>query len=374
MPDPRLDHLARVLVQYSVGVRSRQLVSIVAPSLTEPLVIAVYREILRAGGHPIILMTPEACAEELYRHGSGEQLAFVNPLELQEVSLVDATVHLSATANTRALTNIPPERQALRSQARKPLMDLFLKRAAERSLRWVFTQYPCHAAAQDAEMSLTEYEEFVYGAGMLHQADPAAAWQSLSEQQARVVDHLHGVRELHFTTPRGTDLRVGVAGRHWINCDGHENFPDGEVFTGPLEDATEGTVCFDFPAVHGGREVTGARLVFRAGRVIDASASKGEDFLIGMLDQDTGSRTLGEVAIGCNYAITRHTRNTLFDEKIGGTFHVALGAAYPESGGKNESGLHWDMVCDLRTGGRIEADGKLISDNGRFIDPAWPRP
>ena len=371
--DPRIDTLARVLVRYSLAVRPGNLVSLVGPPLTEPLVLALYREVLLAGGQPIVLMTPEGCAEELYRSGSTEQLKFVNPLELHEVGLVDATVHISAVLNTRALTNVPPDRQALRSQARKSLMDLFLRRAADKSLRWVFTQYPCQAAAQDAEVSLTEYEEFVYGAGLLNQADPSAAWQNLSQRQALMVDYLNGIRELHFTTPRGTDLRVGVAGRHWINCDGHENFPDGEVFTGPLEDATEGTVCFDFPAVHGGREVMGAQLSFRAGRVVDASASKGEAFLLGMLDQDAGARVLGEVAIGCNYAITRHTRNTLFDEKIGGTFHVALGAAYPESGGRNESGLHWDMVCDLRTGGRIEADGRVISQNGRFVDPAWPR-
>lgn len=373
MSDSRIDTLARVLVRYSVAVRPGNLVSLVGPPLTEPLVYALYREVLQAGGHPIVIMTPEGCAEELYRFGSAEQLSFVNPLELQEVGLVDATIHLSATLNTRALTRVPPEKQALRSQARKSLMDLFLRRAADKSLRWVFTQYPCQAAAQDAEMSLREYEDFVYGAGLLHEPDPPAAWQNLSERQARVADFLHGVRELHFTTPRGTDLRVGVAGRHWINCDGHENFPDGEVFTGPLEDATEGTVCFDFPAVHGGREVVGARLVFRAGRVADASASKGEDFLIGMLDQDPGARVLGEVALGCNYCVTSYTRNTLFDEKIGGTFHVALGAAYPESGGRNASGLHWDMVCDLRIGGRVEADGRLISQNGRFLDPTWPR-
>ena len=374
MQDPRIDTLARVLVHYSVAVRAGNLVSIVGPPLTEPLALALYREVLHAGGHPVVVMTPEQCTEELYRHASGEQLAFVNPLDLHEVTLVDCTIHLSATLNGRALTGVPPDRQALRSQARKTIMDLFLRRAAEGSMRWVYTQYPCQAAAQDAEMSLTEYEDFVFGAGMLQEPDPAAAWQSLSQRQARVADRLCRVREVHFTTSRGTDLRVGVAGRRWINCDGHENFPDGEVFTGPIEDATNGTVYFDFPAVHGGREVLGARLLFRDGRVVDASATKGEDFLIAMLDQDAGSRTLGEVAIGCNHSITRFTRNTLFDEKIGGTFHVALGASYPESGGKNESGLHWDMVCDLRQGGRIEADGQVISENGRFLDPSWPQP
>ena len=253
-------------------------------------------------------------------------------------------------------------------------MDLFMRRFMEKSLRWVVTQFPCQAEAQEAEMSLAEYEEFVFQSGMLDQDDPAAAWRQLSESQERLVTFLNKVSELRFMTAKGTDLRLGVKARTWINCDGKENFPDGEVFTGPIEDATEGTVVFDFPSVHGGREVQGIRLQFKAGRIVEASAAKGEDFLLKMLDQDEGARTLGEVAIGCNYAIQRHTRNTLFDEKIGGTFHVALGAAYPESGGKNKSGLHWDMVCDLRTGGRIEVDGRLISENGRFLNADWPAP
>jgi aminopeptidase len=373
MSDPRLDRLAQVLVRYSVGVRPGNLVSLAGPPLAEPLLVALYREVLRAGGHPFVLMTPEACAEILYKEGSPEQLSYVSPLDRREVEVVDATIHCGAESNTKALSNVDPGKQALRSTARRPLMDLFLRRAAEKSLRWVYTQYPCHASAQDAEMSLAEYEDFVFSAGMLHRADPVAAWQALSRQQARVADCLNKVRELRFTTPRGTDLRVGVAGRTWINCDGHENFPDGEVFTGPVEDATEGTVCFDFPAVHHGREVDGVRLTFRAGRVVDAAAAKGEDFLIRMLDQDAGARVLGEIAIGCNYAVKRYTRNTLFDEKIGGTFHAALGAAYPESGGVNQSGLHWDMVCDLRRGGRIDADGRPVSENGRFLDPEWPK-
>jgi aminopeptidase len=373
MQDLRLDKLAEVLVHYSTGVRRGELVSLLGPPLAETLVVALYREVLRAGGHPIVHLAPEACLEILLRSGHTEQLAFQNPLELHEIESVDVSIHVLGTENSRALTNVDPARQALRSTARKAFMDTFLRRAADKSLRWVATQFPCQAAAQEAEMSLAGYEEFVFGAGMLDRAEPAAAWRTLSLRQARVVDFLQKVGQLRFVTAGGTDLHVGVAGRTWINCDGHENFPDGEVFTGPIEDATEGVVCFDFPAVHGGREVNGVRLRFLAGRVVEASAVKGEAFLVSMLDQDSGARVLGEVAIGCNYAIKRHTRNTLFDEKIGGTFHVALGAAYPESGGKNQSGLHWDMVCDLRCGGRIEADGQVISNHGRFLNRDWPQ-
>lgn len=374
MRDPRLDKLAEVLVRYSTGVRRGELVSLHGPMLAEPLIVALYRHILRSGGHPVIYMAPEICGQIMLQEGSSEQLSFVNPLDLREVEAVDVAIHVMAPENTRALTNTSPSKQAARSKARRPAMEIFLRRAAEQNLRWVATQLPCQASAQEAEMSLADYQEFVFGAGMLNRPDPAAAWQTVSERQARVVEFLNGVREVRFQTPSGTDVRVGTEDRTWINCDGHENFPDGEVFTGPVEHATEGIVCFDFPAVHGGREVQGVRLTFRAGRVVDATAAKGEEFLLRMLDQDPGARVLGEVAVGCNYAITRHTRNTLFDEKIGGTFHLALGAAYPESGGKNQSALHWDMVCDLRQGGRIEADGQLLSENGRFLKDDWPQP
>ena len=209
---------------------------------------------------------------------------------------------------------------------------------------------------------------------MIQLADPIAAWRELSSRQQRLVDYLNDKSEIRFITPTGTDLQLGIAGRTWINCDGHENFPDGEVFTGPIEDATQGTVCYSFPAVHGGREVDGIRLEFRDGKVTSATAEKGESFLHTMLDQDAGAKTLGEIAIGTNYAIDRYTKNTLFDEKIGGTFHGALGAAYPESGGLNQSCLHWDMVCDLRLGGQIIVDGEPISENGRFTNSSWPQP
>jgi aminopeptidase len=258
-------------------------------------------------------------------------------------------------------------------------MDRFLHRAAlpwgkRNKLRWTGTQFPCHAAAQDAEMSLREYEAFVFRAGLLHLSNPAAEWKKISTRQQRLADYMNKARSVRFVTRNGTDLYLGIEGRRWINCDGHENFPDGEVFSAPIEDAVEGTVCYSFPAVHAGREVHDIRLRFRAGRVVDASASKGEAFLFKMLDMDRGARRLGEIAIGTNYGIKQYTRNTLFDEKIGGTFHAALGAGYPESGALNKSGLHWDMVCDLRRGGRIEVDGKVISKNGRFMNRAWPRP
>ncbi|MDX9971988.1 MAG: aminopeptidase [FCB group bacterium] len=374
MRDPRLDKLAQVLVNYSAKVQPGNIVRIVGAPVAEPLVVALFREVVRRGAHPVVRMGPEICIEIFLLEASDEQLQYLNPLAMHEVETIDCSIGIWADTNTRSLTNVDPARQAMAGKARKPISTTFLKRAAEGKLHWAGTQYPTQASAQDAEMSLTEYEDFVFGAGLLHLPDPAAAWEEIHNRQQRVCDVLNTCRELHFTSPGGTDLTLGVEARQWVNCDGHENFPDGEVFTGPIENATNGLFCPSFPAVHNGREVDGIRIRFQDGRAVDASAEKGEAFLIQMLDQDPGARILGEVAIGTNYSITRYTRNTLFDEKIGGTFHAALGAAYPETGGKNESALHWDLVCDLRNGGRIEADGKLISENGRFLDPAWPQP
>ncbi len=377
MRDSRLDKLAEVLVRYSVGVKKGDLVRLSGPVVALPLVRALYRRALEAGGHPYLKLVDDACTDSFYEVATDEQLGFQNPLAMTEIETIDCSIGIWADENTKALTRVDPARQSRVSQARKPIMEVFMKRAAlegDEKLRWSGTQYPCQASAQDAEMSLAQYEDFVFRAGLLHLDDPVSAWEAIAERQQRVCDHLAQAKEIHFQTPNGTDLRCSIEGRHWINCAGHENFPDGEVFTAPIEDSTEGVVCYSFPAVHHGQEVHDIRLTFRNGRVVDASASKGEDFLIQMLDQDDGARTLGELAIGTNYAITEYTKNTLFDEKIGGTFHAALGAAYPESGGTNSSGLHWDMVCDLRRGGTVTVDGVVISRDGVFLQDDWPRP
>jgi aminopeptidase len=221
-------------------------------------------------------------------------------------------------------------------------------------------------------MSLEEYEAFVFSAGLLDHPDPVASWKAVSQRQQRLADFLNGKRDYHVVAANGTDVRMSVAGQKWINCDGHENFPDGEVFSGPVIDSVNGQINFSFPAVHHGRECDGVKLTFKNGKVVDASASKGQDFLFSMLDMDAGSRSLGECAIGTNFGITRYTRNTLFDEKIGGTVHFALGAGYPETGNSNESGLHWDMVVDLRNGGYVEIDGQKVNVDGKFTKSDWP--
>ncbi|MCA9263057.1 MAG: aminopeptidase [Planctomycetales bacterium] len=373
MRDPRYDKLAKVLVNYSTNVRPGDLVSISGPANARDLLVAIYRQVVIAGGHPMLKMAPDECKEIMLEAGSEEQLCYENPVLQFEIENIDVMIALWGSDNTKALSRTAPARQSLLSQGRKRWSETYLQRAADGAMRWVGTQAPCHASAQDAEMSLCAYEDFVFGGGLLNHPDPAVAWQEISERQQRLVDFLNGKKELRFVATNGTDLRLGIDGRTWINCDGHENFPDGEVFTGPIESATEGIVRYSFPAVHGGRECDGICLKFEHGKVVDATAAKGEEFLIAMLDQDEGARTLGEIAIGTNYSIKQYTKNTLFDEKIGGTFHAAVGAAYPETGGKNKSGLHWDMVCDLRPGGTIYVDGEVISRDGRFVNPHWPK-
>lgn len=372
--DARIDKLAQVLVRYSTAVQPGELVRIRGTTVSEPLLVAVYREVLVAGGNPVVRLTPDECEEIFLRTATDKQLQFVSPLSEQEIKTLDVSIGIWASHNTKSLTHVDPARQALASRAQKSIVDIFLERSASKSLRWLGAEYPTNAGAQDAEMSLADYQDFVFRAGKLDRDDPAAAWREVRDRQQRICDFMERSHELRFTTPQGTDLRLAVNGRKWINCCGRRNFPDGEVYTGPIETATQGVVCFSFPAVHGGRECDGIRLEFRDGRVVDATAKKGEDFLLKMLDQDPGARVLGEIGIGTNYSIQRYTRNTLFDEKIGGTFHAAVGSSYPESGGTNASALHWDLVCDLRSGGRMEVDGQLVGENGRFIDSTWPQP
>ncbi|HEY8667819.1 MAG TPA: aminopeptidase [Tepidisphaeraceae bacterium] len=372
MRDPRLEKLASVLVNYSVGVKPGQIVRINGGAIAEPLIVELYRRVLAAGAHPVVRMAPDVLQEIFFKTASDDQLQWVNPLSIQEYETVDCSIGIWADENTRSLSNVDPARMSMSAAARKPLMDIFMRRAAAGALKWSGTQYPTQASAQDAEMSLEEYENFVYGAGLLDRDDPVAAWKQISQRQQKLVDFLNGKSDYHVVAANGTDVRLSLAGCTWINCDGHENFPDGEVFSGPVLDSVDGQINFSFPAVHHGREVQDAKLTFRHGKVVEASASKGEEFLISMLDMDAGARYLGECAIGTNYSIRQYTRNTLFDEKIGGTVHFAVGAGYPETGNANQSGLHWDMVVDLRKGGFVEIDGVKVNIDGKFTRPEWP--
>jgi aminopeptidase len=214
-------------------------------------------------------------------------------------------------------------------------------------------------------MSLSDYEDFYYGACLATEADPVDAWRRQSQEVERLRDWIQGREEVRVSGP-GTDLRLGIGGRTFIAADGRHNMPDGEFFTGPVEDSAEGEVTFHLPSAVAGREVSGVRFRFEGGKVVDATAERGEEFLVQMLDTDDGARRLGELGIGTNYGIERGTKEILLDEKIGGTVHLAVGKSYPETGGVNESAVHWDMICDLRRGGRIEVDGELLQEDGKF--------
>jgi aminopeptidase len=355
-----------VLVDYSTDVQPGQLVLIESPPAAAPLVRAVYARVLEAGAFPQARVGLDGAAEILLKDGSDAQLDWVNPARLEDYERSDVRIVLEADTNTRALTSVDPARLARAGKARQPLRDRYLERAAAGELRWTITVYPTNAAAQDAEMSLAEYEDFVYGAGRLDADDPVAEWRSFGDELRRLAEWLGGKRELRVVA-NGTDLTVGIEGRTWIPCGGQENFPDGEVFTGPVETSLEGEIHFTFPASFQGRLVEDVRLVFSGGEVVEARAARGQDFLDGMLAMDEGARRAGEFAFGLNDAITEFTKNTLFDEKIGGTVHLALGKSYPESGGQNRSALHWDLVCDLRSQSEVYADGELVYRDGRFL-------
>src|SRR6478752_1255282 len=366
MNDPRIQRWAEVLVHYSVAVKTGQTVAIQGGIEAAPLLRAIYREVLKSGGVPVMLPILPGLQRDLFELASDEQLETIQPVERFFREQADVTIQIMADRNTRGLTGIDPSRQGVFSRARTDLFNTFLKREADGSLNWTLTLYPTDGYAQDAGLSTEEYTEFVLNACKLNDDDPVAAWKAVGAEQQRLTDWLTGKSEIHVTGP-DTDLTVGVAGRIWENCDGTKNFPDGEIFTGPVESLTNGHVRFSFPVVAYGRQIDGIRLTFRDGVVIEATAASEEEFLIKTLDTDEGARRLGEFAFGTNFDITRFTKNILFDEKIGGTIHMALGSGYPGSGSMNQSAIHWDMICDLRQGGSVTVDGELVLENGKYL-------
>lgn len=386
MRDQNLDRLADVLVNFSTRVQRGELVRLSGDPVAMPLLEALYEAVVRAGAHPMLKIAPASCRDFFLQEASDEQLDFLNPVLLKETESIDVSIGLWADVNTKSETRLDPKRAARNAAAQKTIRETFFKRAAAnedpkahpgvKPLRWVGTQFPTQASAQDAEMSLREYCDFVFKAGLLHLADPAAEWEKVRVRQQKVADYMTGKKEMRFRTKNGTDLRVNIEGMRWINCWGESNFPDGEVFTGPnlkgKDGGVNGIVRYSFPAVYQGHEVNDIEFTFKQGKVVDAKASKGLEFLLAMLDQDAGARFAGEIAMGTNYSITQYSKNTLFDEKIGGTFHLAVGAGYPETGNDNQSALHWDMVCDMRSGGTIEVDGEVIQRDGKFVFEGWP--
>ncbi|MFL5950003.1 MAG: aminopeptidase [Gaiellaceae bacterium] len=367
MSDPRVAKLGDLLVNYSLELKPGQLLRIDAGTVAAPLVTEAYRAALRAGAHARTRIDIEGLDVISVAESNDEQLVFVSEVERFEVEQVDAVMTIWADRNTRALSQADPTRVSRRIGSRRQLTNRLWERIDAGEAAWVGTRFPTEGHAQDAEMSLSEYEDFVYGACHVREGeDPVAHWRQVSTELNTRARELETFRELRIVGP-DTDLRVNVEGRGWVAADGRLNMPDGEIFTSPVETETEGEIRFSFPAIFHGRGVEDVRLRFEGGRVVDAEAKTANDYLHSLLDMDAGARILGEVAFGLNYEIGRFTRDILFDEKIGGTLHLALGSSFHKVGGRNDSGLHWDMICDLRTEGEVYADDELVWKAGRFL-------
>jgi aminopeptidase len=365
MTDARLERLADVLVNYSTEVKPGDWVGILGDVVAVPALRAVYAAVLKAGGNPALMVSDEYMTRTFLREASDEQMNWLDPSLTLYYEQADVYIRFGGGSNTRAMTNISPKRTQQLAAARRSWLDTRLTRSARDEFRWVGAWYPNEASAQEANMSLEEYEDFAYGATFSDQSDPVAEWRKVSDVQQSKIDYLDGKKHIRLQGP-SIDLELSIDGRKFINANGKRNMPDGEVFTGPVEESVNGWVRFSYPSIVGGRAVSGIELKFENGKVTEASANENEDLLMAQLDTDSGSRYLGEFAIGTNFGINKFTGNILFDEKIGGTVHMAVGMGYPETGSKNRSAVHWDMICDMRQDSEIHVDDELFYKNGEF--------
>ena len=366
MADPRLAKLARLITEYSVALKRGDKVYINGTTAASPLILELSRAMIAAGGNVFPIIEVPGTQPILFELGSDEQVTWIpEPFKLV-VDTFDVRIAIASSVNTKELSGVDPAKQALRSRAGRAVMQTFMDRSASGALRWNVCMFPTDAYAQDAEMSLADFEDFVYAACLCDQDDPVAAWREVGRRQQMLVDYLVGKKEVHLVG-EGTDVTVGIEGRSFVNCCGDKNMPDGEVFTGPEETKVNGHVTFSFPAVYQGREVQGVQVWFEDGVAVRWAAEKNEAFLTKMLTTDDGARRLGEFAFGTNFGIQRFIRNILFDEKIGGTVHMAFGSGYPETGSTNRSAIHWDMICDLRRGSEVTVDGELFAKDGKYL-------
>lgn len=365
MADARIEKLAKVMVHYSLELKPGQKFWLRTTPLAEELNLAVYEEAVKAGVHILVDQRMPGAEEIFYKYASEEQLDYVSPIREIITETFDASLYIEAEHNSRNLSGIDGSRMARTRKAGADLFKKLLQRSADGSYRWCITVYPTHAMAQDADMSLADYREFVYGAGMLNEADPVAFWREAGRKQTELADWLKGH---HQAVLKGSnvDISLSIKDRKFEISDGRYNFPDGEIFTSPVEDSVNGWIRFKYPALYDGQEVTDIELWFEDGKVVKEKAAKNQELLTSLLDTDAGARTLGEWGIGTNYGIQRFSKNMLFDEKIGGTIHFAVGAGFPECGGRNESGLHWDMLCDMAES-QIAIDGELFYKDGKTV-------
>ena len=366
MKDVRLEKMADVVVNYSQKIKKGDRVLINASHEAQPLILEVYKAVLRAGGHPEIHLSFEGAYEALIKEGNTEQLEYMSPMRKMAYETYESIITISGSKTTKPLAGLDPERIAVNRKSQQGVFAAFLKRMADGEVKWTGTMFPTYSAAQEADMTLEDYEEFVFNACLVNEENPKELWNEIFEKQEKIAAFLNTKKSFRFVS-EGTDLILNTEGRRWINCAGQENFPDGEIFTTPIKESVNGTISFSYPSIYDGNEFANIKFVFENGKVVNEEASKGAVMLEKILDTDEGSRFVGEIAIGTNYGIQRFTNNTLFDEKIGGTIHLALGAGLPETGGNNISAVHWDLVNDMKSGS-IYADGELIYSNGAFLE------
>jgi len=360
-----LKKYADLLVHYCVEIKSGEKLYVRSTTLAEPLVREVYRSAIRAGAHVEVDMDFEGKNRIFLTEGKEHQLQRVSPIYKMAMETFDGYIYIRAPYNLRAGANNPKDKSGIRSKAMAPISKRYFERTATKELRRNLCEYPTHAGAQNAGMSLEEYQEFIFGACNLFLEDPKQAWLNRRKDQQKIVDLLNKRDKVQYKG-EGIDVTFSTKGRTWINSDGQTNMPSGEVYTSPVEDSVNGVVHFSFPAVYMGHEVEGVTLWIKDGYVEKWEAKRGQEFMDRILKSD-GARRFGEAAIGTNYNINRFTKNILFDEKIGGTIHMALGQSYLQTGGKNQSSIHWDMIGNMVNGGQIFADDELIYENGKFL-------
>ncbi len=366
MADIRIEKLADILVDHSTRIQPGDRVAIEATTAATPLVSALYARILERGGHPHLLLDLPEQDELLFEFGKNEQLDFIPTFRKLAYDQFESRIRIASMTNTRALSAVDPAKQKRRQKALSSILEAQMRRGADRSFKWVSTLYPTEGYAMEAEMSLKNFEDYVFHACHADEEDPVAYWSKMEQEQRKIIERIEGHNQVILRGPN-VDLSLSIKGRKFINGAGLNNMPDGEIYTGPVEDSVNGFVRFDYPAIYNGVMVEGVELTFSSGKVTQASAKKNQAFLHEMLESDAGARYVGEFAIGTNHEINRFLHNILFDEKIGGTFHMALGAGYPESGSKNKSIIHWDMICGMQKDAEIVVDGEVIYKNGKFL-------
>lgn len=361
-----VDKMADVLINYSLELQPGEKLAIITSPIANDLNLALLKYALMAGAHPDYRCRIHGAEETFLKYADNNQLTHVSEVDMFEVQYYDAMVFVGASKNVKTLNNLEPEKRQLIRDANKAYVQSLWRRIDDKELKWCYVIYPTDAYAQEADMGTEEYKEFVFEMCKLNEVDPVAKWKELALNQTKWIDRLKGKDRLELKGPN-IDLTMSIKDRTFLAGDGKENFPDGEIYCSPVENSTNGWIKFNYPSDDFGNEIQDLELWFENGKVTQYKASKGEEFFKSLIETDEGASILGEIGIGTNYEIKRFTKNTLFDEKMGGTIHLAVGMGFPESGGTNESAMHHDMVFSMRDS-QILVDGELFYENGNFVE------